>query len=159
MTLLITDTVIVTGEPERRILDHAAIAIEADRIIAIGPTAAIERAVRTPRGSPTWTNTTVARVPAAPPSQRGALHREREYALGLRWPRGGAGATGQQRHPAVWPARQSERAPEMRTISCQNGRSLRTRVQSSSGVLHSGRAPAVRNRWRVVSWAVASRTA
>lgn len=44
MTLVITDAVIVTGEPERRILDHAAIAIEADRIAAFGPSAEIERA-------------------------------------------------------------------------------------------------------------------
>ncbi|MBX6373662.1 MAG: amidohydrolase family protein [Acetobacteraceae bacterium] len=44
MTLVITDTVIVTGEPERHILDHAAIAIEADRIAAFGPTTEIERA-------------------------------------------------------------------------------------------------------------------
>jgi 5-methylthioadenosine/S-adenosylhomocysteine deaminase len=44
MGLLITDTTIVTGEPERRILDHAAIAVEADRILALGPSAEIERA-------------------------------------------------------------------------------------------------------------------
>ena len=43
MTLLITDTVIVTGEPDRRILDHAAIAIEAGRIAAFGPTAELEQ--------------------------------------------------------------------------------------------------------------------
>lgn len=44
MALLITDTVIVTGEPDRRILDHAAIVIEADRIAAFGPVADIDRA-------------------------------------------------------------------------------------------------------------------
>jgi cytosine/adenosine deaminase-related metal-dependent hydrolase len=36
MQLLITDTVVVTNDEERRILDRAAIAIDGDRIAAVG---------------------------------------------------------------------------------------------------------------------------
>jgi 5-methylthioadenosine/S-adenosylhomocysteine deaminase len=44
MDLLITDTVIVTGDAQRRILEHAAIALRGGRILAIGDTAAMQAA-------------------------------------------------------------------------------------------------------------------
>lgn len=44
MTLLITDTVAVTCDEGRRVLEHAAILVDAGRIAAIGPTADLERA-------------------------------------------------------------------------------------------------------------------
>ncbi|MCX7370825.1 MAG: hypothetical protein NTW56_00025 [Alphaproteobacteria bacterium] len=44
MDLLITDTVIVTGDAERRILEHAAILVRGGRIAAIGESAALEAA-------------------------------------------------------------------------------------------------------------------
>ncbi|WPB83479.1 amidohydrolase family protein [Sediminicoccus rosea] len=43
MDLLITDTVVVTQDDERRLLDHAAIAIKGDRIAAVGDSATLER--------------------------------------------------------------------------------------------------------------------
>ena len=43
MDLLITDTVIVTQDDARRLLDQAAIAIQGDRIIAVGGSATLER--------------------------------------------------------------------------------------------------------------------
>lgn len=44
MNLLITDTTVVTGDDERRIIERGAIAIIGDRIAAIGETAALEQA-------------------------------------------------------------------------------------------------------------------
>jgi len=43
MDLLITDTVVVTQDDARSLLDRAAIAIRGDRIIAVGDSAALER--------------------------------------------------------------------------------------------------------------------
>ena len=43
MDLLITDTVVVTGDEERQILDHAAIAVLDGQIAAVGPSAELER--------------------------------------------------------------------------------------------------------------------
>ncbi|MBV9782205.1 MAG: amidohydrolase family protein [Acidisphaera sp.] len=39
---LITDTLVVTCDDRRRVLDHAAVAVQGNRIAAIGPTAALE---------------------------------------------------------------------------------------------------------------------
>jgi 5-methylthioadenosine/S-adenosylhomocysteine deaminase len=44
MDLLITDATVVTCDGERRVLDNAAVAIAADRIVAVGATAELERA-------------------------------------------------------------------------------------------------------------------
>jgi 5-methylthioadenosine/S-adenosylhomocysteine deaminase len=43
MNLLITDTVVLTGDGGRSILDHGAIAIQDNRIAAVGETATLER--------------------------------------------------------------------------------------------------------------------
>eukprot|EP01031_Cornospumella_fuschlensis_P017761 gene17761-21725_t len=43
MDLLITDTVVVTQDDQRSLLDRAAIAIKGDRIAAVGESAALER--------------------------------------------------------------------------------------------------------------------
>ena len=42
MNLLLTDTLVVTCDDTRRILDHAAIAVRGDRIVAVGSTAELE---------------------------------------------------------------------------------------------------------------------
>lgn len=42
MNLLLTDTLVVTCDDQRRLLQHAAIAIRGDRIAAVGPTATLE---------------------------------------------------------------------------------------------------------------------
>ena len=44
MGLLITDTLAITCDAQRRVVPHAAILIDADRIAAIGPTKALEAA-------------------------------------------------------------------------------------------------------------------
>src|SRR5437588_3684437 len=43
MDLLITDTVVVTCDEDRRVLEHGAIAIVGDRIAAVGGTAELEK--------------------------------------------------------------------------------------------------------------------
>ncbi|HEV7263496.1 MAG TPA: amidohydrolase family protein [Falsiroseomonas sp.] len=44
MDLLITDTVVVTQDDQRTILDRGAVAIRSDRIVAVGPSAELEAA-------------------------------------------------------------------------------------------------------------------
>lgn len=43
MDLLITDAVVITQDDERRILEHAAIAVRGNRIVAVGDSATLER--------------------------------------------------------------------------------------------------------------------
>jgi len=42
MDLLITDALVITCDPERRILDHGAVALRGNKIVGVGPTAELE---------------------------------------------------------------------------------------------------------------------
>lgn len=44
MDLLITDTIVVTADADRRVLDRAALALRGDRILAVGDSAELQRA-------------------------------------------------------------------------------------------------------------------